>query len=317
MRTPVAAASLGQVHRARVDGREVVVKVLRPEVEQLVALDLDISFRILFWLNVLFPNHHVRALTGVVREFSHKVRQEMDFRMESEHMARFRETFRTDRRVRVPQVIDRFTRRAIPLAEIVVGDAVVATPEFASPARAHVPAWRNTDDLAPRSEYRLDARAGGPYGIEWTINGEAYGHAEHGTPPRNVQALPYGEWSKLRFLNDSFRLHPMRMRSVRLTGSFMSMSRSRPRHDPARLHHRVAGACAVGSGLPGRAGPHHQPRTGRDILARRPCQRACLPRRHSALQAARQARRALNHATRFSSEAFQKQNKKTSHESNC
>src|SRR5690606_9925411 len=54
---PVAAASLGQVHRARLGADTVAVKVLRPGVEELVALDLDISFRILLLLNVLFPNH--------------------------------------------------------------------------------------------------------------------------------------------------------------------------------------------------------------------------------------------------------------------
>ena len=123
-RVPVAAASLGQVHRARVDGQEIVVKVLRSEVEQLVAVDLDISFRILFWLNVLFPNHHVRALTGVVREFSHKVRQEMDFRTEAQNMARFRETFSAERRVRVPQVLERFTRRRVLVMERVAGTKV-------------------------------------------------------------------------------------------------------------------------------------------------------------------------------------------------
>jgi FtsP/CotA-like multicopper oxidase with cupredoxin domain len=106
-------------------------------------------------------------------------------------------------------VTDHFTRQPIRLAEIVVGDAVVTTPDFTSPARAHVAGWRDTDAIPPRAEYRLDARAGGPYGIQWTINGEAYGHADHGAQPRSMQTLPYGEWSKLRFVNDSFRLHPM------------------------------------------------------------------------------------------------------------
>jgi ubiquinone biosynthesis protein len=89
-REPVAAASLGQVHKARVGDADVAIKVLRPGVEDLVALDLDISFRLLFALNILFPNHHVRALTTVVREFSGRVREAIDFREAAAHMATFR-----------------------------------------------------------------------------------------------------------------------------------------------------------------------------------------------------------------------------------
>jgi predicted unusual protein kinase regulating ubiquinone biosynthesis (AarF/ABC1/UbiB family) len=105
------------VHRARVDGRDVVVKVLRPGVEEAVALDLDISFRLLFWLNVLFPNHHVRALTNVVREFSVRVKAEMDFAEEAENIARFHRVFSGERKVRAPLVYDRFTRRRVLVME--------------------------------------------------------------------------------------------------------------------------------------------------------------------------------------------------------
>ncbi|NJD19350.1 MAG: AarF/ABC1/UbiB kinase family protein [Gemmatimonadetes bacterium] len=123
-REPIAAASLGQVHRARVGDREVVVKVLRPGVERAVALDLDISFRFLFWLNILFPNHHVRAVTNVVREFSVRVRAEMDFRLEAEHMERFQRFFRGDRRVRVPAVLPQFTRRRVLVMEYTSGTKI-------------------------------------------------------------------------------------------------------------------------------------------------------------------------------------------------
>ncbi len=121
---PVAAASLGQVHRARFKGEDVAVKVLRPEVEDLVAIDLDISFRLLYLLNVVFRNHHVRALTAVVREFSVKVREEMDFREEAAHIARFHKHFEHDRRVRAPHVIDSLTRRRVLVMEWVDGDKV-------------------------------------------------------------------------------------------------------------------------------------------------------------------------------------------------
>jgi predicted unusual protein kinase regulating ubiquinone biosynthesis (AarF/ABC1/UbiB family) len=121
---PVAAASLGQVHRAVLAGETVAVKVLRPGVEALIATDLDISFRILLLLNVFFPNHHVRALTNVVREFSARIREELDFRQEASHIELFHKHFDRDRRVRAPRVKEAFTRQRVLVMEWVEGDKV-------------------------------------------------------------------------------------------------------------------------------------------------------------------------------------------------
>ncbi|HEX5437482.1 MAG TPA: AarF/UbiB family protein [Gemmatimonadaceae bacterium] len=121
---PLAAASLGQVHRATFADREVVVKVLRPGVEELVAIDLHAAFRILFFINVLFPNHHVRAITTIVREFAKHIEEEMDFRQEARNAQLIRANFANDSRVSVPRVVDELTRQRVLVLEYMEGTKV-------------------------------------------------------------------------------------------------------------------------------------------------------------------------------------------------
>ena len=121
---PLAAASLGQVHRAAYAGREVVVKVLRPGVEELVGQDLDVSFRILFLLNVLFPNHHTRAITAIVSEFSKRIRDELDFREEAKNAVTLRRNFQGEPRIVVPEVVAELVTRRVLVLQYVEGTRI-------------------------------------------------------------------------------------------------------------------------------------------------------------------------------------------------
>ncbi|HSK04674.1 MAG TPA: multicopper oxidase family protein [Kofleriaceae bacterium] len=109
-------------------------------------------------------------------------------------------------------VSDRFLdARPNRLAEIEV-DGTVAPPAFPSPAKAHVPGWRTALSAPVTHEFRLDARQGGPLGIEWTIDDRAFaGHHEHAHPGL---VLPRGRWARLRFVNASARLHPIHLHGM-------------------------------------------------------------------------------------------------------
>ncbi len=121
---PLAAASLGQVHRARYQGQDVVVKVLRPGVDDLVQRDLKISFRVLFALHVLFPNHHVRALAAIVNEFAKRINEELDFEEEARHAEALRRNFADEPRVVVPRVFEDLTRRQVLVLEYISGTRI-------------------------------------------------------------------------------------------------------------------------------------------------------------------------------------------------
>lgn len=111
-------------------------------------------------------------------------------------------------------ITDRFTRRSLQIADIHVSGEPIVTPEFDSPARAHVPSWAKAHETAPlRAEFKLNARSGGPFGIQWTINDAAMDHATHHLPEHR-ERLPLGEFSRIRFVNESARLHPMHIHGL-------------------------------------------------------------------------------------------------------
>lgn len=120
-RAPLAAASLGQVHRARVGGEEVVVKVLRPGVEALVEADVRAARRLLGLVIRHFPNRHLVALETVIGEFAVRVWDEMDFRKEADYAEEMRRNLARSPNVIVPRTYPELTRQRVLVLEYVEG----------------------------------------------------------------------------------------------------------------------------------------------------------------------------------------------------
>lgn len=124
--SPLAAASLGQVHRARLrredeaDGfRNVVVKVQRPYIESIVEVDLSALKRVGGWLMRYRPVRQHADVPALLREFSSTVREEIDYLHEADNAEQFFENFMDDPDVHVPRVVRSLTTlRVLTLEDV-------------------------------------------------------------------------------------------------------------------------------------------------------------------------------------------------------
>lgn len=119
--TPLAAASIAQAHRARLhSGEEIVLKVRRPGIEDVIGTDIHM----LLGLAHLLKEHLRPELfdpVEIVQEFARVIRRELDLRREGRHVERFGELFRDDEGIVIPRVFWEYSSERLLAMEFIDG----------------------------------------------------------------------------------------------------------------------------------------------------------------------------------------------------
>lgn len=137
---PLAAASLGQVHRAVLrDGREVAVKVQRPNIRQTVLEDLEAFAEVAVLLDRHTEMGRRYGFQSLVEEFRRTLLRELDYRRESLNLVTLGENLREYPRIIIPQPIDDYSTSRVLTMEYVKGVKIT--------------------DMSPLAQIDIDGRA--------------------------------------------------------------------------------------------------------------------------------------------------------------
>ncbi len=132
--TPVAAASIGQVHRAYLkDGTKVALKIQRPGIPEIIELDIGILQSMAERIETMFPESRIYNPAGMVDDFAHQILKELDFTREARNADRMARNFQNVPGIRFPKIYWEYTTPHFLVMEFVEGvriDAVEAITEM-------------------------------------------------------------------------------------------------------------------------------------------------------------------------------------------
>ncbi|MEA3468143.1 MAG: AarF/ABC1/UbiB kinase family protein [Thermodesulfobacteriota bacterium] len=119
---PIAAASIGQVHRGRLqDGNEVVIKVQRPNIENIIAVDLEILAHLASLMEQYLEEVQGHRPSAVVDEFARSLSMEIDYTVELANIQRFSRQFSDNETIYVPLVYSDLSTERILTMEYIDG----------------------------------------------------------------------------------------------------------------------------------------------------------------------------------------------------
>ncbi|NMB25374.1 MAG: AarF/ABC1/UbiB kinase family protein [Firmicutes bacterium] len=120
---PMAAASIGQVHRAVINGEAVVVKVRRPGIQRTIETDLEI---LQGFARLVQERYSIEVFDPVelIDEFARELRRELDYTIEARNASRFRDNLLYDEHIHVPRVYWPYTTPRVLTMELVIGTKV-------------------------------------------------------------------------------------------------------------------------------------------------------------------------------------------------
>ncbi len=117
---PLAAASIGQVYRAKIGDNNVIVKIQRPDIEETLRMDLKIMERVSKLIDNTFNKNGIMSFEKVIKEFSYYLNRELDYTYEAQNAHVFYQNFSSDETVMIPQIHWNYvTRRVLVMDEII------------------------------------------------------------------------------------------------------------------------------------------------------------------------------------------------------
>ncbi|MEL6341701.1 MAG: AarF/ABC1/UbiB kinase family protein [Myxococcota bacterium] len=123
--TPLASASIAQVHRATlVDGRRVAVKVQRPGIEAAIRSDVHILYTLAHLLTGRIELPGMYSLVEIVQEFDTALNEELDFLLEARAARRFRNNFNEVQGITAPKIYPELSSRRILVMELLEGQPI-------------------------------------------------------------------------------------------------------------------------------------------------------------------------------------------------
>ena len=128
--TPLAAASLAQVHRAVLNGKRVVLKVQRPDIVETIELDVDIMLSVARLAERYSPEAFLINPVGLVEEFAQQIKKELDFLMEAQNIHRFAQNFANDKTIHVPDVYPELCTKHVVTMEYLDGINISETQKL-------------------------------------------------------------------------------------------------------------------------------------------------------------------------------------------
>ncbi|RKY58839.1 MAG: 2-polyprenylphenol 6-hydroxylase, partial [Candidatus Neomarinimicrobiota bacterium] len=131
--TPIASASISQVHRAMTKNREqVVVKIQRPNIQNVINTDLRILSDLAKLIEKNVRESHLFSPCRIVSEFSKTIQRELDFYREGQNIERFYKNFSDDETVYIPKVYWELTTDRILTMEYIDGKKISNIDEMES-----------------------------------------------------------------------------------------------------------------------------------------------------------------------------------------
>ncbi|HLC63045.1 MAG TPA: AarF/ABC1/UbiB kinase family protein [Candidatus Nanoarchaeia archaeon] len=120
---PLAAASIGQVHKAWLkNGKKVAVKVKRPHIEKVFDADIDILKRIVRIIEHHYPELKEYNVSEIAKEFERYTRDELDYLAEARNIELFYKSFSRNSKVKIPKVYHEFTTKNVLVMEYIDGE---------------------------------------------------------------------------------------------------------------------------------------------------------------------------------------------------